>query len=72
MIVSRRGGIPEEAADAALYFSPPDTAQFAAHLATLLDDPSQRVTLAAKARARALELSWHHQYSALTRLLNLP
>jgi glycosyltransferase involved in cell wall biosynthesis len=72
MIVSRRGGIPEEAADAALYFSPPDTAQFATHLATLLDDPAQRVTLAAKARTRALQLSWHHQYSALARLLNLP
>jgi glycosyltransferase involved in cell wall biosynthesis len=71
MIVSQRGGIPEQALDAAHYFSPPDTTAFSHHLANLLDNPSLRSTIAAKARARALQLSTAQQYATLTESLPL-
>lgn len=68
-IASKKGGIPEAAADAALYFSPPNTDELAAQLATLLDNPTLRSHYAAKARARALQLSWSQQYAALIKAL---
>ncbi|HVS70141.1 MAG TPA: glycosyltransferase family 4 protein, partial [Phycisphaerae bacterium] len=71
-IASNRGGIPEAAENAALYFSPPNTDQLAAHLAALLDNPGHRSALAAKSRARALQLSTAAQYAALTKALHLP
>jgi glycosyltransferase involved in cell wall biosynthesis len=68
-IVSDRGGIPEVAGDAALYFSPPDTRQFSQRLVEFLDDPDLRKRYAGKARARALELAWPVQYAKLRTIL---
>jgi len=64
-IVSRRGGIPEEAADAALYFNPPNVDALADRLVQLLDDPTARSEWGQRARARALEITWQNQYHLL-------
>ncbi len=64
-IVSRRGGIPEEAADAALYFTPPNIDSLAEKLALLLDDPTAARQWGQRARARALEITWENQYRIL-------
>jgi len=64
-VVSRRGGIPEAAGDAALYFDPPDVDQLAAQLQTLLAAPAARASWAGNARARALEMTWEHSYRQL-------
>jgi len=64
-VVSNRGGIPEVAADAALYFDPPDIDQLANRLSMFLDNPALCRDYAAKARARALQLSWSNQYERL-------
>jgi glycosyltransferase involved in cell wall biosynthesis len=68
-VVSRRGGIPELAGDAALYFSPPDIDGLATHLTRLLDDPALRADLAARARRRAEAFAWPRQYTALHQAL---
>jgi glycosyltransferase involved in cell wall biosynthesis len=65
MIVSRRGGIPEFAGDAALYFDPPDTGAFEEALAHLIDDEQARAEWGRRARARALDVSWERQYLTL-------
>ncbi|MDP9173946.1 MAG: glycosyltransferase family 4 protein [Planctomycetota bacterium] len=69
-IVSRRGGIPEMAGNAALYFSPPNVDELAERMALLLDDPDERARWAQKARARALEITWENQYQLLRRELD--
>lgn len=66
MIVSRRGGIPEVAGDAALYFRPPDVEPFADALAHLVDDESARRDLGRRARERAECFSWDRQYAVLS------
>lgn len=62
VVASRRGGLPEVGADAALWFTPPDTDSLAERLAFLLDEPGQRTVWGARARERALQLSWDRQY----------
>lgn len=62
VVASRRGGLPEVGQDAALWFSPPDVEGLAGHLAHLLDDSSARELWGARARARALQISWERQY----------
>jgi len=68
-IVSRRGGIPEEAGDAALYFAPPNVDSLADRLVYLLDDPSAASQWGQRARARALQITWENQYRVLRRHL---
>jgi len=65
VVGSTRGGIPEEGADAALYFTPPDIDELAKQLAYLIDNPDARIELGARARRRAEELSWARQYELL-------
>lgn len=65
MVVSRRGGIPEIASDAALYFSPPDAGGLADQLEQLLRDPKKRHDLGCAARRRAGNLTWTHSYEKL-------
>lgn len=65
VIASRRGGIPEEAGDAALLFDTPDTDRFAAHLRDLIRDADQRRRVAARCRERALRFAWANQHAAL-------
>lgn len=62
VVASRRGGLPEVGADAALWFTPPDTESLAERLAFLLDEPGQRTVWGTRARERALQLSWDRQY----------
>ena len=64
-VVSCRGGLPEAAGDAALYFEPPDIGRLADHLAYLVDDKLARESLGLKARSRAEMFSWDRQYLAL-------
>jgi glycosyltransferase involved in cell wall biosynthesis len=67
--VARRGGIPEAAGDAAIYFDPPDVNQLADRLAKLLADPQARKDWGRRARARALEKTWEHSYQELSTIL---
>ncbi len=69
MVVSSRGGIPEEAKDAALYFAPPDVDQFATHLASLINDAALRAELSLRARQRAEQLAWPAVYQTLRTVL---
>lgn len=62
VVAARRGGLPEVGQDAALWFLPPDVDRLAGHLAHLLDDPAARALWGARARARALQISWERQY----------
>jgi glycosyltransferase involved in cell wall biosynthesis len=64
-VASTRGGIPEAAGDAALYFHPPDVDELAERLGQLLDNEQARGAWGARARARAEALSWSNQYLAL-------
>ncbi len=68
-IVSKRGGIPEAAAEAALYFTPPNPGQIADHLQSLLTNPQARLIWGERARARALELSWESRFKRLQRII---
>lgn len=68
-IASSRGGIPEAAGDAALYFDPPDVAALAGHLERLLRDPAERARLGALARQRAEESTWQKRYPLLIKAL---
>jgi glycosyltransferase involved in cell wall biosynthesis len=70
-IVSRRGGIPEEAADAALYFNPPNVDALANRLVYLLDDPAARSEWGQRARARALQITWENQYRLLRQFVEV-
>jgi glycosyltransferase involved in cell wall biosynthesis len=65
MIVARRGGIPEIARDAALYFDPTNLAELVHHLSCLLDNAAHRRELGRKARAQAQRWSWPNQYRKL-------
>jgi glycosyltransferase involved in cell wall biosynthesis len=69
-IASRRGGIPEVGADAALYFDSSDVSMLADRLANLLADPKSATQWGAKARSRAEEISWQRQYTTLATVLN--
>jgi glycosyltransferase involved in cell wall biosynthesis len=69
--VSRRGGIPEEAADAALYFNPPNVDALANRLVYLLDDPAARSEWGQRARARALQITWENQYRLLRQFVEV-
>jgi glycosyltransferase involved in cell wall biosynthesis len=71
-ILSNRGGIPEVAADAAIYFSPPDITELAEQLRKLLGDQALREAFAAKARARGEFLAWPRRYESLLESLGLP
>lgn len=65
IICSRRGGIPEEGADAVTYFDPPDVDGLAERLEWLISDENARLAFGERARQRAMELSWEHQYECL-------
>lgn len=69
IVASRRGGIPEEGLSAIRYFSPPDSAELARELITLLTNPALRHQLGQAARARGESLDWRNQYHSLRRLL---
>lgn len=70
-IASRRGGIPEMAGDAALYFDAPNVDQLAELLAHLIDDEKARHEWSLKARIRAEQCDWSHRYSSLRKALGL-
>jgi glycosyltransferase involved in cell wall biosynthesis len=65
VVGSRRGGIPEAGGTAVAYFDPANPSTLAEVLAWLVDDPVARAELGRRARARAAELSWEHQYEQL-------
>ena len=65
VVAAPRGGIPEIGADSVSYVDPTDTDRLAGALADLLDDPTGRAQLGARARARAEDLSWTKQYQKL-------
>ena len=68
-IVSRRGGIPEAAGDAALYFDPPDIDQLAAQLALLLSESAVFQNHSLKSRERAMEMTWDRSYRQMVQCL---
>jgi glycosyltransferase involved in cell wall biosynthesis len=70
MLVTRRGGIPEIAGDAALYFDPTNMVELVQQIASLLDDAVLRRELGAKAREQAERWSWPNQYQKLQRAVN--
>jgi len=53
LIVSRRGGLPEVAGDAALYIDPDEPGSIAAAILTLAQDPTRRAALSEAGRQRA-------------------
>lgn len=71
MVVSRRGGIPELARDAALYFDPPNVHDLANTIAILLEDRALRLSMATQAREVAVSNNWESRYQQLRRALNL-
>ena len=68
-IASNRGGIPEAAGDAAIYFDPSDIQALAGHLERLLRDPAERARLGALGRRRAEESTWEKRYPLLIKAL---
>jgi glycosyltransferase involved in cell wall biosynthesis len=62
-VATRRGGIPEVGAQSIDYFD--DVDGLAATLEVLLTDPARREHQAARARERALELSWGAAFDQL-------
>lgn len=70
-IASRRGGIPEMAGDAALYFDAPNIDQLAELLAYLIDDEKARQEWGARARIRAEQCDWSHRYASLRKAIGL-
>ena len=68
-IASNRGGIPEAAGDAAIYFDPSDVQALAGHLERLLRDPAERARLGAAGRKRAEESTWERRYPLLIEAL---
>lgn len=71
-IVSKRGGIPEVAHEAALYFSPPNVENLADRLEQLLTYPALRTELAQKSRCRSLELDWTSRFGQVRNALFRP
>jgi glycosyltransferase involved in cell wall biosynthesis len=69
-VVSNRGGIPEVAGDAALYFSPPDPEELAEQIEQLLLNAKLRADLGLRARARVLELDWTSRFYELKRAIH--
>ncbi len=69
VVSSDRGALPEVAAGAALFFSPPDAGQLADQLERLLLDENLRRTMGQAARKRGEELSWACTYENLTALM---
>ena len=70
-IASHRGGIPEMAGDAALYFDAPNVDQLAELLAYLIDDEKARLDWSVKSRIRAEECDWSHRYESLRKAVGL-
>jgi glycosyltransferase involved in cell wall biosynthesis len=70
-VASRRGGLPEVAGDAALYFTPPDYLQLAKHLQNLLQNRELRLEYAQRARTRAMALCWSNRYRDLLAALEI-
>jgi glycosyltransferase involved in cell wall biosynthesis len=70
MVVARRGGIPEVAGDAVLYFDPKDVSGLVHQLGRLLDDAPLRAQLRTRARAQAERWSWANQYRRLRAALD--
>jgi len=68
-IASRRGGIPEMAGDAAMYFDPSNIRELAELLAYLIGDRAAREEWSAKARLRAEQCDWSHRYGDLRRAI---
>lgn len=68
-IASRKGGIPEIAGDAVLYFDPPNTDQLAEQLTYLIDDDKARHDWGLSSRARAESLDWAIRYDVLRHVL---
>ena len=68
-VASNRGGIPEAAGDAALYFDPSNVASLVRHLERLLRDPAERSRLGALGRKRAEESTWEKRYPQLIKAL---
>lgn len=64
-VLSRRGGIAEMAADAAIYFSPPNVDELAERLEFFLEHPEARAEWGQRARQRAVATSWQKQYRIL-------
>lgn len=64
-LAARRGGIPEIAGDAVLYFDPDHVDELAERLCHLIDDASARAEWGRRARGRAQEISWDSQYERL-------
>ena len=69
-VTTRRGGIPEMAAQSALYFDPNDANSLAQTLIPLIEDPAQRRKWGADARTRAESMSWDQQYQVLLEALS--
>jgi len=68
-IASRRGGIPEMAGDAALYFDPSNIDELADQLAYLIDDGAARLKWSGNARKRALQCDWANRYADLLKAI---
>ena len=69
-VVARRGGIPEAAGDAALYFQPPDHTELAAAIDQLLANPDECRRRGKLARQRGEELRWASSYAELEAALS--
>ena len=70
MLVARRGGIPEIAREAALYFDPTNMVELVHQLSCLLDNAPYRRQLGIQARAQAERWSWSNQYRKLRAAVN--
>lgn len=69
-IASNRGGIPEVGGDGVLYFDPKYINQLAEHFEFLIDNIQARQEWGARARQRAEQITWRHQYDKLREILN--
>jgi glycosyltransferase involved in cell wall biosynthesis len=68
-VISRRGGMPEVGASAALYFQPPDHRELAGQLGKLLNSEELRNKHRELGLSRAREISWSAQYAKLRNVL---
>ncbi|MBS1955854.1 MAG: glycosyltransferase family 4 protein [Cyanobacteria bacterium SZAS-4] len=64
-IASNRGGIPEVGGDGAMFFDPKNINQLAEQLEMLIDNPQARREWGVRARNRAEQITWTHQYDKL-------
>ena len=67
--VSRAASLPEVCGDAALYFSPGDTAEMAGALTRIVQDEPLRKTLRTKGIVRAREFTWGNTADRTVRLI---